>query len=367
MAIEFKQPKQQQDGSSSPGQSRLPGFFNFSSRISNKDRHLFTERMALLLSTGNNLHSSLQSIKDQVDNPHMKRVIEQLIDHVGEGQQFSSALAKHPEVFSRTYINLIAASEEGGFMDEVMEQLLDMDEKREKLQRTLFASLSYPVFLLVFAIAVIIFVLVVVFPKFTDLFNGIQDELPATTIALMSISSVFREYWIAIVVVFVTALTGFWLWARSERGRLRLDWLKLHFPLLKGIFMRLYLLQSMRVLGLSLKNGVGIVEALNTCRDVVHNRLYHNFINGVIERVESGDGIVAGFKNSSFIPSMVQQMINTGEETGNLPKVLQKIADFYERELTTSMDTFSRLAEPVMLLVMGGGRPGGQFINIAHI
>ncbi len=350
MAIETSQSEHSSSGSA----TGLFSNFNFSRRITDKDRHLFTERMALLLSTGNNLHTSLQSLKGQIDNPQMELLIDRLIDDVGEGQQFSSALAKHPRVFSQTYINLIAASEEGGFMDEVMEQLLEMDEKREQLQRTLFASLSYPAFLFVFAIAVIIFVLVVVFPKFTDLFSGIQDELPTTTLVLMSASEIFREHWIAIPATLIISLLLLRFWAVSDTGRHRIDWIKLHVPGFKGIFMRLYLLQSMRVLGLSLKNGVGIVDALNACREVVHNRLYHEFISNVISRVQAGDGIANGFKNNSFIPPMVQQMIKTGEETSNLPKVLEKIADYYERELTTIMATFSRLAEPIMLLIMGG-------------
>ncbi|RDH85512.1 MAG: hypothetical protein DIZ78_11275 [endosymbiont of Escarpia spicata] len=322
-------------------------------RISDKDRRFFTERMALMLSTGTNLHISLQALEGQLENPGMQALVEQLIEDVGEGKQFSQALAKHPDVFSQTYINLIGASEEGGFMHEVLEQLLEMEEKREKLQRTMFSALSYPVFLLLFALGVVVFVLVVVFPKFADMFSSIQDQLPGTTLFLMAASHLFREQWAYLLTGLALLLIGLRYWAASNNGRQWLDWSKLHLPGLRGIFVRLYLMQSMRVLSLSLSNGVGILDALHASRDVVRNRLFHQFIDGVEQRVEGGDGIAAGFKDAGFIPPMVQQMIKTGEETGSLPKVMSRLADFYEGELSARLETVSRLAEPVMLLVMG--------------
>ncbi|MBA1445292.1 MAG: type II secretion system F family protein [Chromatiales bacterium] len=322
-------------------------------RISDKDRRFFTERMALMLSTGTNLHVSLQAMEGQLENPSMQALVEQLIEDVGEGKQFSQALAKHPDVFSQTYINLIGASEEGGFMHEVLEQLLEMEEKREKLQRTMFSALSYPVFLLLFALGVVVFVLVVVFPKFADMFSSIQDQLPGTTLFLMAASHLFREQWAYLLTGLALLLIGLRYWAASNNGRQWLDWSKLYLPGLRGIFVRLYLMQSMRVLSLSLSNGVGILDALHASRDVVRNRLFHQFIDGVEQRVEGGDGIAAGFKDSGFIPPMVQQMIKTGEETGSLPKVMARLADFYEGELSARLETVSRLAEPVMLLVMG--------------
>lgn len=352
MAIEFKQSEQQV----STTKSSTGNFFSalkFQRAVSNKDRHFFTERMALLLSTGNNLHTSLQSLQAQQENPAMQQLIAQMSEDISEGRQFSQALEKHPKVFSQTYVNLIGASEDGGFMHEVMEQLLEMDEKREQLQRTLFSALSYPVFLLVFALAVVIFVLVVVFPKFNDLFSSIQDQLPASTLFLMAASELFREHWAYLLTGLGLSLLGLRYWAVSDKGQQKLDWLKLHLPGLRGIFTRLYLLQSMRVLSLSLRNGVSILDALHSSRDVVHNRQFQHFIDHVAKRVETGDGIAAGFMNSTFIPPMVQQMIKTGEETGSLPQVMGKIADFYERELSARLETFSRLAEPVMLLVMG--------------
>lgn len=321
--------------------------------VSDRERRFFTEQMALLLSTGTSLHAALQAFRRQVRNPQMTTLVDSLIEDVAEGRQFSKALARHPGVFSQTYINLIAASEDGGYMHQVLEQLLEMEEKREELHRTLVSALSYPAFLLVFALGVVVFVLVVVFPKFANLFASIRDQLPATTVFLMAASELFRQQWYLVL----TGVAGFYLgtryWASTASGQTRIDWAQLHLPLIRGIFTRLYLLQSLRVLSLSLGNGVGILDALHASRDVVRNRLFHRLISEVEERVQGGEGLAAGFAGTAFIPPIVEQMIKTGEETGNLPKVMGRLADHYERELSARLETVSRLAEPVMLLVMG--------------
>jgi type II secretory pathway component PulF len=324
-----------------------------SQRVSARDRRFFTEQLSLLLSTGTNLHASLQTLKEQLANPVMAQMTQQMLDDIAEGRQLSQALAKHPKLFSQTYINLIAASEDGGYMHEVLDQLVTMEEKRDQLQRTIIAAFAYPAFLLVFALGVVIFVLVVVFPKFTSMFAMIHDQLPVTTRWLMAVSDVFRHQWGYLLGGLVLTILAFRYWAASPAGRYRLDWAKLYLPGLRNFFIQLYLLQSLRVLSLSIGNGVNILDALHGCKEVVRNALFRRFIGSVEARVMEGEGIAVGFKNSSFIPPVVQQMISTGEETGNLAKVMTKLSDHYERELTSRLQLLSRMVEPVMLLVMG--------------
>ena len=340
----------------SPSDS-VPGLLSrlqFNRGVSDKERKFFTEQMALLLETGTSLQASLQALVKQMDNPAMISLVEQLSDDIGQGMQFSQALAKHPTVFSSTYVNLVAASEDGGFMHEVLEQLLALDAKREELRQTLASALSYPIFLLLFALGVVIFVLVVVFPKFADLFSQIQDQLPVTTVFLMATSELLKQYWVEYLVGLLVVAVGFKYWSSTEKGIERLDWMKLNLPLLRNIFTQLYLVQALRVLSLSLSNGVGMMDSLHASKYVVNNRIFQQFIGRVEEHVETGSGVAAGFRNTSFIPPIVEQMINTGEETGSLPKVLSRLADYFEAELSSKLRTLSRLAEPVMLLVMGG-------------
>ncbi len=336
---------------------RPPGFFRRTKsrrgRVSDKERMFFTEQLALLLETGTNLHAGLRVLKGQVQSPAMESVIEALISDVAGGKSFSQALARHPQVFTKTYVNLIAASEGGGFMYQVLQQLLEMDEKRGQLRSTMVSALSYPVFLLVFALAVVIFVLVVVFPKFAEMFSLIQDQLPPTTVFLMAASDFLRNQWVPLLGAIALAMSLLRYWMATPGGTQTLDRLKIRLPGIGAIFIKLYLVQSLRVMSLSLDNGVGIVDTLHACREVVRNRLFQRFIESVEGRVQEGGGIAAGFSGSDFIPPIVEQMITTGEETGNLPKVMGRLADFYERELGKRLDAVSRLAEPVMLLVMG--------------
>jgi type II secretory pathway component PulF len=353
MAISSKTKPAPQAASGTGLLLKLKGFGR-TKQISAKERKFFTEQMALLLETGSSMQASLQALLRQLSNPAMIDLVQRLLDDVEQGRQFSFALARHPDVFSTTYVNLIAASEAGGYMHEVLEQLQEMEEKKQQLRQTMTSALSYPLFLMFFAFAVVIFVLVVVFPKFADLFSQIADQLPATTVFLMASSRIIQQYWLLLIAGLVAMVVAWIVWSRTARGIQKLDWAKLHLPFIKDIFAQLYLIQSLRVLSLSLGNDVNIIDSLRACRDVVSNSLFQNFIHQIEEQVEQGKGIAIGFQNTSFIPPVVAQMIETGEETGNLPKVLRRLSNYYETELTNKLQTLSRLAEPFMLLVMGG-------------
>ena len=352
MAISTR-PAQAQQKKASSLNADLSGLFR-RQPITARDRRFFTEQLALLMETGSSLQDGLSALQQQVDKPAMRELVQSIREDVEQGLQLSRALAKHPQVFSTTYTNLIAASEDGGFMHEVLEQLLEMEQKRDELRQIVFSALSYPIFLIVFALAVIVFVLLVVFPKFADLFEMIADDLPVTTLVLMRTSDFLANNGIVLLVASLLAVVGLKLWSQTPRGKQTVDWSRLHLPVIGKIFVQLYLVQSLRVLSLSVGNGVNILDSLHACREVVNNSLFQGFIRRVESNVEEGKGIAVGFAESSFIPPVVAQMIKTGEDSGNLPRVLSRLADYYENELTKLLRTVSKMAEPFMLLIMGG-------------
>ncbi len=329
---------------------RLPGQ---SSTPSSSDRMFFTEQLALLLETGESLYGALTTIVTQTENPKMREIVEQVALDVSEGRTFASALGKHEDVFSQTYVNLIAASEQGGFMHEVLQQLLDMDKKREELRTTLVSAATYPAFLITFSLAVVVFVLVVIFPKFGSMFESIADQLPMTTKVLMAASDLIRHNWIYIFGGLGIAIVAMHQWLVSDGGRATVDRWKLRLPGVRDIFTQIYLVQSLQVLSLSLNNGVSVMESLDACRDVVKNSLFRKLITNVEDKVESGAGVAAGFAEGEFVPDLAKHMIATGEQTGNLGKVMGRIAEYYEKQLTKRLEALSKLAEPLMLLVMG--------------
>lgn len=318
-----------------------------------RERLLFTERLLLLQDTGVSLHEGLRELGEQEHDPEMAELLHSLLNEVLEGQPLSQAMAQHPHFFPATYVALVAAGERGGFLPQVLRQLLDLDEKSERLRSLLTSALSYPAFLTLFSTGTIVFVLVGVFPKFAVLFEQIHDQLPWTTRLLMQLSELLRHQWPWLLVGVATlSLIGVLLW-RQEDTRLRIDRFKLSFPGLRQIYVQVYLSQTLRVLGMSLSHGVPLVEALKACQDLVGNRVFRQFLLDLRQQVTEGSGLAQGFEHSSFVPPMVQQMIHTGERTGSLATVMTRIAEHYERELAKRLALVSRLAEPIMLLVMG--------------
>ena len=317
------------------------------------ERLFFTEQLSLLLETGTPLHTALLALRKQVENPEMGKIIDGLIEDITSGKSFSHALSKHPDLFPGTYASLIGAAEEGGFLDKVLLELMNMDEKREELRSTVVSALSYPVFLVAFSIIVVIFVLVVVFPKFAGMFSNIADQLPVTTIVLMNISNFLISYWIPVTAGCIATLLVLGWWLHTPAGKAALDNIKLRVVGLREIFLKIYLIQSLRVLGMAMANGVTVRDALVSCHEVVPNSVFRKFLTGVEEKVNEGEGFAAAFQTADFIPPMVRQMVTTGEESGNLPKVLSRVADYYERELAKKLKSFSRMVEPIMLIVMG--------------
>lgn len=353
MAIEFNQPANAKTTSKSEKSFAINLSRFKQKKLSAKDRIFFFQQMQLLIQTGTPIRAGLEAISKQINKPNIKNIIDQLITTIDEGKSFSYALSRYPEVFTSTQINLISASEEGGYMDKVLQQIIDMEERSEKLRESLMSAISYPAFLATFSFGVVVFILVVVFPKFSELFAKIHDQLPVTTKFLMWLSEALTEYWMVVFAILATFLFLVQRYLKSEVGKVQLDKLKLSLPIFKKVFTQVYLVQSLRVMYLSLSNGVSIVDTLKSCKHTVQNKIYKEFLDKVEYKINEGSGISIGFSQAQFIPPLVKQMISTGEETGNLPTVMGKIADHYENELLKHLKTLSKLAEPIMLVIMG--------------
>lgn len=353
MAIEVRRRKPATAANSVGFWQRLNAIEIVPRKVSDKERMFFTERLALLVETGNTLHDSLVTLAGQTDNPVFADIIKKMGQEISGGLEFSQALAKYPKVFNPVYINLISASEKGGFMADVLKELLLLEEKRAELRSTVIGALSYPAFLAVFSVLVVIFVLTVVFPKFSELFASIADELPATTIFLMGFSDALRQHYILITGSLIGAVGLACFALQRPAGRAWLDKLKLTAPVVRHIVVQIYLVQMMRVMSLSLKKDVSVQDTLQSCSLLIDNSVFRDFVQNLQDDVYSGKGIALGFNQSNFIPVLVKQMISTGEESASLSLVTGRMADFYERDLGKRLATLSKLAEPIMLMVMG--------------
>ena len=325
----------------------------FADRISNRERMFFTERLALLLETGGALHGSLQLLSTQCENAALSKVATTLAADIAGGMPFARALSNHPQAFPSVFVNLIDAGERGGFLPTVLAELTALEEKTARLRATMVSAFTYPAFLVVFSLAVVVFVLVFVFPKFAELFTAIRDQLPFSTLVLMAASDLLRLQWPLFLGALLAFAVGIRHWLRNAGGAAALDRLKLRLPVLREIFAQLYLVQAMRVMGLSLENGVSVPDALKASRDLVSNEVFRDFMRDIEQDVNEGRGISGAFERAPFMPELARQLIETGEETGSLSLVMNRMAGHYERELSRRLESLAKLIEPMMLLVMG--------------
>ncbi len=353
MAIQLKTDL---DVTSSARSAEKPDFLaNLTERkVTGRDRMFFTEQLSLLIESGMPLYQSLELIKEQTPNPRFETLLSSVIAEVASGKPLSVALGEHQEVFSSTYTNLIAAGEAGGFLPDVLQELLKADERSDELRSVLVSAFTYPAFLILFSVLVIVFVLVFVFPKFGKMFTKIHDQLPASTKFLLATSDMLTLHWPWVLAGLVAGgyMLCMFLW--SEAGSRLIDRAKLSTPIIGAIYAELYIAQCLRVLGLSLQHGVPVIDSLRACSEATNNSLFTRFLGVTRERVTEGGRIADGFDEADVVPMLARQMVRTAEEAGNLGKVSTRLADYYERELHKRLETFSKLIEPTMLLIMGG-------------
>lgn len=327
--------------------------FSVNKKISARDKKFFTEQLSLLLETGNSLIDSLDIVATQSDCSTLKKTINDIIEQLNGGKSFSAALTHHPEIFSNTYTSLIEAGENGGYMDSVLKHILEMEEKREDLISTLSSAFTYPAFLVFFAVTVTLFILAFVFPKFTDMFINIKDQLPTSTVILMWMSDILRNYWWALLAG-TTGLISLFIWGLSTpTGKQKINDAITSIPIIGALIFEVYLIQTMRIIGLSLSNGVTLIDAINSCNDMVKNSRYLQFITKLNNNLNEGKSFSIGFNETDFIPPLIRQMIKTGEESGKLALICTRIADYYQQELSRKLKSLSKIIEPVMLLIMG--------------
>ena len=324
------------------------------SGVKSKEVIFFTSQLALMLEVGTPLTNALAAMEKQTKNPAFKAVISALHRDIEEGQQLSDAMRRHPRVFSYVFISMIKAGETGGFLKEILERLAEMQEKRLALIAQLRSTLTYPAILCLVGFLVVIFVLVGVLPKFTTFFAGKEKILPVTTRLLMVLSVSLRGYWWAYIVIALGLVIGVKLWKESELGQTMIDRACVSGPVLSRLYNKIYTCQLLRTLGLLMHSQVPLLEALEVTRSTVTNRYFKLFIDKITDHVEKGGRFAQPFTTYPYVLDSVKQMVATGEEVGNLPRVMLRLAQYYDVEVERELQNISSLIEPVALILLGG-------------
>jgi len=329
------------------------GLSLFAKRVGKADVIYATSQLAIMLDTGVNLSSALEGIVAQEKNPTFKRIMTELKLGVDGGEDFSSALARHPKLFDKTYVSLVRASETTGSLGTMLDRISRYLRKELETRGKVRAAMAYPTVMMVLAICVTIFLLTFVLPKFTPLFNRRGMVLPAPTVVMMTISATLMNYWYLWIGGAISLIAGFVFGRKTERGREIWDWIKINLPIAGPMFRKVIISRSIRTLGTMVRSGVPMLDALELTADVAGNYHYEKHWRRVAEEVAGGNQIHTSLAGNPLFPAMLVQMISAGEGTGKLDVVLDRVSDYFDQEVETSLKTVTSLIEPLMITVMG--------------
>lgn len=347
-------------------------------RLKPKVLMIFTRQLATLIDSGLPLLRGLTVLGKQEPNPVLRGTISALGDSVQGGSTFSESLAQHPRIFNKLYVNMVKAGELGGVLEVVLNRLAEYQEKAHKLKNKIVAAMVYPVIVMFIAVSILLFLMVFIVPKFKDMFADMDGaELPMISQIVFGFSDflIKPNIWIIPNVVWILlALTlvymGFAAWGRTPKGRIFLDTLKLKLPIFGDIQRKSAVSRFTRTLGTLVTSGVPILQALNITKETAGNVVIAEAISQVHEAVKEGESIVTPLQASGVFPSMVISMVDVGEETGQLPEMLLKIADVYDDEVDNAVTALTSILEPVMIVflaVVVGGVVFALFLPLIKI
>jgi type IV pilus assembly protein PilC len=298
--------------------------------------------------------TNLRNITSRLENKKLKEVIDSVARDVEAGSSFSQALAKHPAVFPRLFVNMSRVGEASGKLASVLSRYSAYMEYQLDLQQKISGALFYPLLLLCAGVAVTLFIVSTIIPQFAQIFIKAGIRLPLPTLVVYKTGLGIRNFWYLGLILFIGL--GLWLkfYIATSSGRLRFDWLKLNLPLIGPLYRKVAISRFCRSLATLVQSGVPILEALEITREVIGNEVLGRAISNTRSAVERGEKIGESLKVSEEFPPDVLQMISAGEETGELATLLNKVADFYELSLGYAIKKLTTIIEPVFLVFMGG-------------
>lgn len=313
----------------------------------------FTTQLAVMIRAGINLRSALEGIADQCEHANFKKVILQIKTDVEGGKQFSEALSRYPKLFGPLYINMTRASEMSGSFSKMLDRIAGYIGQEIETRKMVIGASIYPGVIGTMAVAVTIFLLTFVLPKFKAVFTGKEDVLPWATRFLMSLSDFMVHNWYFVIGGIVAIIGGIYAFGKTEVGGFWFDKMRLTIPVLRGMFRALYIGRSLHTMGQLINAGVPMLDTLAITGDISGNRMYRAMWRSVYSSVKQGKKIAAPLSKTTLLPNAVSQMISAGEESGKLGEVLDEISAHYQRMLKDRIKTVTSMIEPIMIILMG--------------
>ena len=322
-------------------------------RVKRKEIVVFSRQLSVMISANVAVVQALRILIEQSDNEALKAVIIETADEVESGVKLSSALARHPKIFSQFFVSMVRSGETSGKLDEVLEYLANQEEKDYDLVSKIKGAMIYPVFIVSGLVIVGVAMMIFVIPQLTAMLTASGAELPFTTRLLIGSSDALRHYWWAFIIGITGLVFGLKRLLKAPLGRKFFDLLKLKFPVFGNLFKMVYLVRFTQSLSTLTKGGVPITAGLKIVSDVVGNQTYKDLIDQTIKEVEDGNSVAVVFLESSYVPKLISQMLSVGEKTGRLSDVLDKVSSFYSREIENMVANMTHLIEPFIMVLIG--------------
>jgi len=317
------------------------------------DLVIFTRQLATMIDAGLAMVQSLQALAEQTSNKVMRDTIKDVCTRVEGGDSFSEALAKHPKTFNRLFVCMVGAGERGGLLAEILARLATYLENTSKLRKKVKSAMMYPAAVTIVAIGITIFLLVKVVPVFGEVYKGFGHNLPAPTQALLNLSVFVQGNLIYMLAVAGGAVYGWLAYIKTKKGREFWDRTRIRLPIFGQIAHKICLARFTRTLASLIRSGVPILEVLQIVSNTVGNVIMENAVRTAASDIEKGEGISAALSKHPVFPSMILRMVSAGEQTGKIENMLERISDFLDDEIQTTLSGLTSLIEPLLIVFLG--------------
>jgi type IV pilus assembly protein PilC len=328
--------------------------FRSGRKVTEKDIALFTRQLATMMKSGVPLLQTFEIVGRGHDNPSVGKLLLEIKSDVETGSSLSQAFRKHPIYFDALYCNLVAAGEQAGILESLLDRLATYKEKMLAIKSKIKSAMFYPVAIVVVAFIITAIIMLFVIPAFKDLFTSFGADLPTPTLVVMAMSDFFVEWWYLIFgSIFGSVFLFFYTWKRSQKMQFVLDRLFLRLPVFGPIILKSVIARWTRTLSTMFAAGVPLVESLDSVGGAAGNYVYRQGTRQIQNEVSAGTSLTSAMQNSNLFPNMVTQMVAIGEEAGTLDSMLGKVADFYEGEVDDAVGALSSLLEPLIMAILG--------------
>jgi type IV pilus assembly protein PilC len=315
---------------------------------------VFSRQFATMIDAGVAIVRCLDILEGQTKDPALKPVIAQCKKDVKSGMSLTDAFSKHPNVFSRLYVNMVKAAEMGGILDKILDRLAEFLEKEQEIRGKIKSAMIYPILVLVFAFVMVGALFMFVLPKFKEIFLSMNVEMPAATKLLFDMSSLMVQFWYVGLIAAVGGVVAYKMYAKSDAGAWQIDMLKLKFPVIGELVQKMSISRFSRTFATLIHSGVPMMRSLEIVGETAGNRVIAHAIDNARSAIREGQKISVPLAQSGLFPGMVTHMIDIGEETGRLSEMLAKVSDFYDQEVENAVKALTSMIEPCLIVMMGG-------------